>query len=148
MSSGANTATIGTESSVTCPGNFRKHANDDYETCSYCGSVKFEDMLAAVENGHSIIPTDKRYKLYVMMPNKEPLEEVVVGWCNGNEAPGPEWEKDGEGRWTLTRPKGTSTQMKFYMDHMPEEKFELFLDLYKGGVMNVAAPGYFYAWGF
>jgi hypothetical protein len=41
---------------------------------AYCGSVRFEDMLNAVENGYSVIPTDKRYKLYVMMPNSQPSE--------------------------------------------------------------------------
>lgn len=146
---------------MSCPGYFRKnHEGSDYETCSYCGSLKFEDVLGAVEDGYSVIPTDKKHKLYVRMPNKEPLRLKVIAVDNSPEPPDPTWEPvdfaalehdgwSGEGphRWMLRRPYGPTTEMPFYMDHMPEDGLELFIDLYKGGVVNVAWPGYFPAWG-
>jgi hypothetical protein len=35
------------------------------ERCSYCGSIKPEEVFAAIDNGEELIPTDKDYKLYV-----------------------------------------------------------------------------------
>ncbi len=34
-------------------------------TCSYCGSIKPEDLLAAIKEGQTICPTDKNYKVYL-----------------------------------------------------------------------------------
>ena len=34
-------------------------------TCSWCGSIKPEDFLAAIRQGIEIVPTDKDYKAYV-----------------------------------------------------------------------------------
>jgi len=142
-----------------CPGEFKRRGSDEFETCDYCGSLKFDDLLRAAENGYSIIPTDKSHKLYVMMPNSAPTTPKVVGMANGSQ-PGPDWQKatpelleangradDTDTKWVLVRPVGQTTQMKFYMEHMPKDQFEIFIDLYKGGVLNVAYPGYFYAWG-
>ncbi len=40
-------------------------------TCSYCGSISSETFLKAVEDGQEVIPTDKSYKAYVRLPDKE-----------------------------------------------------------------------------
>lgn len=132
---------------MACQGEFRKREGADYETCSFCGSVRFEDVIEAIEKGYSVLPTDKNYKLYVMMPNSAPMENTVISSTNASERPGPEWEPGKDGGWELFRPVGATSRMKFYTDHMTKEQFELFIDLYRGGVTNVAYPGHFYAWG-
>lgn len=33
--------------------------------CSYCGSIRPDELFAAIERGDEITPTDKSYKIYV-----------------------------------------------------------------------------------
>ncbi|MEA3042986.1 MAG: hypothetical protein QOH47_824 [Sphingomonadales bacterium] len=37
----------------------------DDRTCSYCGSLHPDDFMEQVEAGAELIPTDKRYKVYI-----------------------------------------------------------------------------------
>jgi hypothetical protein len=63
------------ETSQTCPrrmaefGPWKSEEGIDSwrndNTCSFCGSLKPEIVLEAIEAGKEVTPTDKSYKLYV-----------------------------------------------------------------------------------
>lgn len=45
-------------------------------TCSFCGSLHPDDVLAAIENGGRVVPTDKNYKMYLDAPSVGPHLKV------------------------------------------------------------------------
>lgn len=57
---------------------------DGNRTCSYCGSIHFDDLLAickkivAREPGYSLDGTDKSYKVYVRQPNVQNASEGAI----------------------------------------------------------------------
>lgn len=46
-------------------------------TCSYCGSMKPVDFFDAIEQGKSLDPTDKDYKVYVNHTQKFYFQHLV-----------------------------------------------------------------------
>jgi hypothetical protein len=63
------------ETSQTCPRRMSEFGPWKHEegldswrndgTCSFCGSMKPEQVFEAIEQGKQITPTDKSYKIYV-----------------------------------------------------------------------------------
>lgn len=51
------------------PGTFKFNDHDDEwrsdGTCSFCGSLNPENVLASIKAGVAVIPTDKSYKMYL-----------------------------------------------------------------------------------
>src|ERR1700740_2575045 len=46
-------------------------------TCSYCGSLSPTRLFECIEQGVKITPTDKGYKVYVDVPNINPVDRVI-----------------------------------------------------------------------
>lgn len=138
------------------------HWEDD-GTCSYCGSIKPEDFLKAVEDGLKITPTDKSYKAYIDFPptgvervmgsawSKE--QPYIGGWIEAtpevcakfNYEPWGQDSKfhDGEKHWVTTGVDSVITK-KFYFQHLSEDQRAEFVELYNAKKFNFAFPGHFY----
>lgn len=54
----------GADSPFHAPFNGEAHWRED-RTCSYCGSIHPDLLFEQIENGATITPTDKSYKIYV-----------------------------------------------------------------------------------
>jgi hypothetical protein len=110
------------------------HWLDDH-TCSYCGSLKGEDLLARIRAGDILLgPTDKNYKVYVKNEGGQTFKQSYRN-C-GSECAGPESCT----HW-VTR---DMEQTKFYFHHLNEEQQDEFISLYNSKVMKLDYPGYFY----
>lgn len=125
---------------------------DERGKCSYCGSLKPEIVLAAIEDGTAILgATDKNYKLYVGLPNPDagklkPFssrsfapEEGEDGWIEAT----PEncarynFRPWSSGRsWFKLSPDSERTNDKFYFQHFSAEQQIRFVDLYNAGRMQ------------
>lgn len=57
---------FGSKDAAECPDSWR-----DDRSCSYCGSMHPDDVLAAVKAGEKLGPTDKNYKVYVGNASKK-----------------------------------------------------------------------------
>jgi hypothetical protein len=130
---------------------------DDQGKCSYCGSLKPDIVLMAIENGTAILgATDKNYKLYVELPNPNegrlvplssrsfPPDEGEEGWIEATPencklhgflpwASGPSWFK--------LSPESALTHDKFYFQHFTAEQQLRFVDLYNEGRMRFRGIG-------
>lgn len=125
---------------------------DERGHCSYCGSLKPDILLAAIEDGSAILgATDKNYKLYVELPNPNagklaptsslnfPPGEGEDGWIEAT----PEncalhnfhaWSDSPH--WFKLHPEGPLTHDKFYFQHFDAQQQTRFLDLYNEGRMR------------
>lgn len=132
-------------------------------TCSYCGSAHPEDFLNAVADGFQVTPTDKNYKAYVDLPNRNPGAKRVMGASSGDPRPSDKWvaastltdeqlvemgwsPNSGSHRysWFLIDEVGATRNAKFYFQHLSQAQRDQFIDLYNAQVMKLAYPHYFY----
>lgn len=93
-------------------------AEDEWRdgTCSYCGSMRPDDLFAAIAVGAEIGPTDKNYKVYVR----------------------------GGDRITHGGARGTF-EGKFYTSHLNRRDATRLRALLDEGRVKVGYPGHFYA---
>jgi hypothetical protein len=106
-----------------CPqrveGPFKYPEYDTWESdnsCSFCGSMNPDAFMAHVEAGDvELEPTDKNYKVYVVLPRKP-----------------------GESENTL------HAHAKFYFQHLSVEQRKRFVELLNEAKLSIAYPGRFY----
>jgi hypothetical protein len=129
-----------------------------YKCCSYCGSLLSEELFPLIEAGAEIDPTDKSYKIYVHVPNKEAGKSRVIGsashkpeygnWEQVTEeliAENPDLAKDLKlGEWVIIAPDEAVTQMKFYFQHLSEAEMRRFIELHNAHKIKMGYPGHFY----
>jgi hypothetical protein len=65
---------------------------DGNRTCSYCGSMHYDDFidmcrLAIVDEGYSIDPSDKGYKVYVRQPGVRNASEGAIKYYKQHTPP-------------------------------------------------------------
>lgn len=88
---------------------------DGFPCCSFCGSLKPEELFACIEGGLCEIgPTDKSYKIYIKVFSALTGEALPV------------------------------RHLKLYFQHFTEEHKNKFIQLYNSGMMKLGYPGYFY----
>jgi hypothetical protein len=134
----------------------RAHWRDD-STCSYCGSLSEGALFEAIERGDEIHPTDKNYKIYIVIPNPDAGKMRVVsaanyqcegdGWVQVTEEVLPSLPaeaRDDLGKWVQIAPTEATKHAKFYFQHLTEFGRGYFLRLYNEGKLKLAYPGYFY----
>lgn len=137
-----------------------------YRNCSFCGSLHPDDFLAAVEAGAEVGPTDKGYKAYIDLPEKEPDSLRIVSHVRGDREPsfGEGWQRrrdvdlskvDTRGwlradeewpddEWLLIQARGATRHAKFYFQHLSPEQVDRFIELHNSQVMKIGYPGHFY----
>lgn len=94
-----------------------KRVERPYTTCSYCGSLSFEDALKAFQTpGMRWSGADWKYgwphKFYLEIPC-EPYEACISGHYNGET-----------GEQSITRAMKTSDHKKFYNEHLQDVSAE------------------------
>lgn len=82
---------------------YRNHKEDDWrddDTCSYCGSLNPETLMARLEKGDiEMGPTDKSYKAYIHNKSREEGKELMsdaqkfADYLNSLLALDPAWVK-------------------------------------------------------
>jgi hypothetical protein len=88
-------------------------------TCSYCGSLHPDVLMAAIEAGEVTLgPTDKSYKIYV-----SPKEGVEL---------------------TPPRAHLLPKHAKFYFQHLSKEQQDRFIAVHNEKRMSIDYPGHFY----
>jgi sugar lactone lactonase YvrE len=96
-------------------------------TCSYCGSLNPDVLMARLEAGDvRITPTDKNYKVYVVNEGGEQFMQ-----CYRETAGGPMLTREVE-------------QTKFYFQHFSDEQKQRFVELVNEGRVKFSYPGHFY----
>lgn len=109
------------------------------DTCSYCGSLNPDELLARIEAGTvELIPTDKNYKVYVENDGGEMFKQHYRNCYDVGvkDCPGPaECE-----HWVV---KETS-RTKFYFQHFNQDQKRRFVELYNEKRMKLGYPGHFY----
>lgn len=147
----------------------------DDGTCSYCGSLNPDTLMARAESGEfELGPTDKGYKVYVKVLSGPKLKQtwrdcprddmsdrsalklliekgrLVVGKKDADSI--------AELQAALARmpcvmgpdecTHWTTREVdhgKFYFMHLSEEQMRRFVDLYNAKTMKIGYPGHFYA---
>lgn len=134
---------------------------DGFRTCSFCGSLHPDDVLAHLRNGVEIHPTDKNYKGYLMAPDPKAGQRRIDGMSNANERPGANWIQVTEehlpelraagwgtenkvGQWMLYAEHSALAQVKFYYQHFNEEHRREFIEMANARKLNIGYPGHFY----
>ena len=133
---------------MKCPrrqeGPFKLSENDQYtddDTCSYCGSLNPDTLMARLELGDiELGPTDKNYKIYVENKEGPKFKRSYRQGCDmgkpGSKCTGPE---DCIHRFTEER-----DHSKFYFQHLSEDQMKRFIDLLNDKKIKIGYPGYFY----
>jgi hypothetical protein len=133
-----------------------------YPTCTYCGSLHPDALFEAIAEGRELGPTDKNYKVYVDLLEKEPTALCVVASTNFD----PKDERyvrvadlsqplyqlavtSGNGRnpettWVQFASRGPRVRAKFYFQHLSEKQRQQFVEMLNSRTMNIGYPGYFY----
>lgn len=128
-------------------------------SCSFCGSLHPDRFMELVREGWIVGPTDKGYKAYLSRPltDEEKAErkakwlagftydEVIEGARERSETPeefraalADSYDRD------LSRSEASSTEAKFYYQHLNVEQQDEFIFLYNDRRMTVGYPGHFY----
>lgn len=127
-----------------------------YICCSYCGSLSPYEFFAAIERGNEVVPTDKNYKAYVIVPNKNAGKKCVGGsanhkpdygtWVHPTEEEVQEFKSHGlkTTEWVMWSTEGETKQKKFYYEHLKGPHRQKFVDLLNAKKINVGYPGHFY----
>lgn len=152
----------GPDSPFKAPFNGEMAWGDD-QTCSYCGSLHPDALMAALEAGTvTLTPTDKSYKVYVdgmLNPRAGLLRIVAVS--NAKDSPGPGyvqfsevehgdvarrggWRSISVGDWVLVDIEGPTRHAKFYFQHLSDAQRKRFVELYNEKRLRLSAPGHFY----
>lgn len=107
------------------------------DTCSYCGSLNPDTLMARVEAGDvQLVPTDKSYKVYVRNNGGEGFQQTYRNCPQDAKCKGPN-----ECTHWVTR---NIDETKFYFQHLSEDQRKRFVDLLNDSKLHLAAPGYFY----
>lgn len=108
--------------------------NDNFRSCSYCGSIHPDDfMRVIVDDGWIVEPTDKSYKAYLARPFTQEERERY------NRSMGVDEIHD----LFKGHHRGESVG-KFYYQHLSEVQMRAFIDFYNGQGMKIGYPGHFY----
>lgn len=129
-------------------------------TCSHCGGLRPSLALKAIREGAEVTPTDKNYKIYVVVPDPEAGKTRVVGSRNFPPEEGDtSWHKVDDdlkakypgvnfsgtfGDWVQFDVHKAVHTAKCYFNHFSASQAVEFLTLLKLGKMKVAYPGHFY----
>ena len=127
----------GPDSVFKPPMNGEMTWREDDGSCSYCGSVNPDVLMARLEKGDiSVIPTDKSYKLYIRNEGGEEFKQSYRKCPRDSECTGP----DDCTHW-VTR---DHPQPKFYFQHLSGEQQSRFIELLNEKKIKIGMPGYFY----
>ena len=131
---------------------FRQRPDDDSpyllpKTCSYCGSLHPEDVLAAMKAGAKIEWADFKYgwphKLYIDLPNLKAGKDCVISTCQFGAGYEPtEQDRKQYDKWSfIDTPNGRNwtgkktdaapvlAHGKFYSVHLNDASPEVFAEL-------------------
>lgn len=132
------------------PRNSGVGLGDTVETCSYCGSMNPDEVMAGLEDGTLVIgPTDKSYKAYI---SKALTDEQLAEAEAGVDA---ELEREkkmlaGEHDWENHRKHIMASRRqgpdigKFYYMHLSEPQRQRYFELFKEDRIKYGYPGYAY----
>lgn len=137
------------------PGKDFWSKNDGLLACSYCGSLPPDKFFEAVEQGCEVIPTDKNYKAYIVVPNPIAGQQVVRSSMTGpvwdrqtgallREDATEEEKRTGTYERKTYGPAGETRQAKFYFQHLSAADQQRFIDLLNAKKMRLGMPGHFY----
>lgn len=126
-----------------------------YLSCSWCGSIHPDVLFDAIEKGFEVEPTDKNYKLYVLLPNPEEGKLVEMGSRSGPtvDPRTGEWGIDNptddeiiSGRYDrpIMGVAEATKRAKFYFQHFDVDEKKRFVELLNQKKMKVGFPGHFY----
>lgn len=126
------------ESHVVLPGD---KTDEDYfdgdDSCSYCGSLNPDILMARIEKGDvELGPTDKSYKIYVRNKNGEKFKMWHTRKCPDVMT----CDRKTCEHWTKTERDET----KFYFQHLSQEQKVRFVELLNEKKLNIGMPGHFY----
>lgn len=120
-------------------------------TCSFCGSLNPDQFMSHVEAGTELGPTDKNYKVYIDVPNRDVGKPVFTqGHTNPTPADvermkaDPTWAEVRPRVWERTQPAGPIMHAKFYFQHLTPSQCVRFVELLNAGKVKIGEPGRFY----
>jgi hypothetical protein len=116
----------------------KDHYRED-DTCSYCGSLNPEILMARLEAGDiSLGPTDKNYKVYVHNAGGQVFKQTFRDcYSQGvKDCPGPQECT----HWVMR----DIEQTKFYFQHLSDEQKNRFIELLNERKFRIGYPGHFY----
>lgn len=106
-------------------------------TCSYCGSMNPEALMARIEAGDiELRPTDKSYKVYVRNVGGAPFQQTYRDCPADARCTGP----DDCTHW-VTR---EVSETKFYFYHLGDTQRDRFIELFNQRKIRLGFPGHFY----
>lgn len=107
------------------------------DTCSYCGSLNPEVLMARLEAGDvELGPTDKNYKVYVHNKSGAQFKQTYRNCPSDSSCTGP---RDCT-HWVTREVE----QTKFYFQHFSVEQQLRFIEMLNAGRIALGYPGYFY----
>jgi hypothetical protein len=103
-------------------GEPKSHPDDPYRTCSYCGSMHPEDLLAALTQGARLGGSDWKYgfphKFYVYdIPSPDPTGDYVISASYSTDV-------DGNERREYQYGKRPTLISKFYTQHLEDQGYD------------------------
>lgn len=122
-------------------------------TCSYCGSMRPDTLLEAIEAGSVTLgATDKNYKLYVKgLADPEAGQPTIYSSAN-HKPDGEGWiqltneladehglnsyDRTHIGDWVRIEPRRATVHGTFYFQHFDEDQRRRFVDLYNANKMR------------
>lgn len=128
------------------------------DTCSYCGSLKPEILLKAIEEGTALLgATDKNYKLYVGgLPDPDAGKPTIYSSANhdpkrddwvllteeiADEHQLNSYDRTKIGSWVKIEPRRATVHHKFYFQHFDQAQRERFVELYNANRMSFEQGG-------
>lgn len=107
------------------------------DTCSYCGSLNPEVLMARLEAGDvELGPTDKSYKVYVRNDGGSTFKQTFRDCPRDAICSGPQ-----DCTHWVTRDRD---ETKFYFYHLSPEQQARFIELYNEHKIKLGIPGHFY----
>lgn len=130
-----------TDAKFTCRRRTWGNQGEDYfrvdDTCSFCGSLNADVLMARLEAGDvQLGPTDKSYKAYVRNQGGALFKQTYRD-CPPGSAP---HMPDACEHW-VTR---ETTETKFYFQHLSRDQKLRFIELLNDKKVALGYPGYFY----
>jgi hypothetical protein len=150
----ADESPLGSMSAYGKDAYWRAPPSSEHQACSYCGSMHPDELMALVEQGALITPTDESYKIYVEVPHLMAGRDIQVGTVTGPthdylgkpmfENITPEEKAAGYvHRQRIAKAPAFKTE-KFYFQHLSDEQKARFVELINTKVVMFAHPGHFY----
>lgn len=128
-------------------------------SCSFCGSLDPDRFMELVREGWVVGPTDKNYKAYLHRPlSGEEKAERKATWLRNfspeelrataeSRSENPEQvraELESYYDAQVAPAEASSTEAKFYYQHLSAEQQAEFIELYNARGMSVGYPGRLY----